>query len=59
MVHCDDLDPAEQAAERARWSRAIDETIAALDLAAEFEAMGSPYSECDAQGRLITHYPSH
>ncbi len=41
----------------AAWSRDIAETIETLDFAAEFEAMGSPYSEADAQGHVLTHVP--
>lgn len=56
VVHYDDLDPAAQRAERERWSRAFDDLIDGLDLAAEFETMGSPYSTW-TDGRVVTHYP--
>jgi hypothetical protein len=32
--------------------------IAELDLIAEFEAAGSPYSELGADGRIVTHNPT-
>lgn len=54
LVHYDQLDPAAQAAARERWSRDFGETIDGLDLRAEFEAAGIPYSEPvadDAQAR--------
>lgn len=53
----DSADPATQAAIRSAWSRSIAETIETLDFAAEFKAMGSPYSEADARGRVVTHSP--
>lgn len=55
MVPYDLLDPAAQAQQRARWAKAFDERLARLDLRAELES--SVYSELDAAGNIVTHYP--
>jgi hypothetical protein len=36
----------------------IEAGIAQLDLVSELEAAGSPYSELDENGRIVTHYPA-
>jgi hypothetical protein len=35
----------------------IEARIARLDLVAELEAAGHPYSELDESGRIVTHMP--
>jgi hypothetical protein len=54
VVHYDQMSPAEQAVVRARWDAGMDRRLAALDLAAEFEAAGESFTELDAKGRAIT-----
>jgi hypothetical protein len=53
MVHYDQMSPAEQAVVRARWDVGMDRRLAALDLAAEFEAAGESFTELDAAGRVV------
>jgi hypothetical protein len=53
MVHYDQMSPAEQAVVRARWDVGMDRRLAALDLAAEFEADGESFTELDAAGRVV------
>jgi hypothetical protein len=36
----------------------MDARLAQIDLVAELEAAGMPYSELDENGQVITHYPS-
>ncbi len=57
VEHYDDLDPAAQERVRDGWRREFEHTIAGLDFAKEFEEAGSPYSELDAAGRVVTRIP--
>jgi hypothetical protein len=49
-------DQGDREAERVLRAQ-MEAAIAQLDLVAEFEAAGSPYSELDENGRIVTHYP--
>ena len=54
----DTLDDHDQAVVRASWDERMATQIAALDLAAEFEAAGEAYSELDGAGNVVTHQPA-
>lgn len=49
----DDLDHDEQAEVIAEWERRMEDAIAALDLAAEFDRTGAAYAELDDDGNVV------
>jgi hypothetical protein len=53
----DDVDAEAQAAVRAVWDQGMAERVDGIDLAAEFQAQGLGWSECDEQGRVVLVHP--
>ncbi len=55
----DTLSVEEQAVVRAEWAERMDARRAGLDLSAEFEALGEPYSELTDDGTVVERRPRH
>jgi hypothetical protein len=58
MVDYDQMSIVEQAAEREHWVAGFNRRLTGLDFRAEFDATGSPYSELDEQGSVVTRFPT-
>ncbi len=54
----DVLSDEQQAVVRAGWDQRIAKGLDSLDLVAEFEVRGEPYSELDADGEVVIRRPA-
>lgn len=57
-VRYDHVDADAQRRVRLAWGARITVATSGLDLATELSAEGFPWSECDAQGRIVVIQPS-
>lgn len=55
----DHLGILEQAIVRAKWDRDMEQTLASLDLEAEFTAAGETWAEGDGEGGVVIRGESH
>lgn len=54
----DDLDARQQAIVRAEWEERVEARLGALNLAAEFEAVGESYVELEGDGNVVVRVPA-